>query len=171
MMKRLLFLALITLCYSSVSFAQKTDAPAPEFTGKLITGEKFDLNDSKGEVVVLDFWASWCGPCREEMPFLARLQRAYRDDGVRVLAINVDTDARSMHAFLQDLGIALPFPILPDPEGSIPSLFEIKGMPTTVFIDTAGVIRFQHAGFRKSDENAYQDALVSLIHERVTETH
>jgi len=171
MMKRILFLTLITLCSASAMFAQQTDEPAPDFSGKLITGESFNLSDARGEVIVLDFWASWCGPCREEMPLLASLQREYRDQGVRVLAINVDTEAESMNAFLRDLGIALPFPILPDPKGSIPSLFDIKGMPTTVFIDRDGVIRFQHAGFRKSDENAYQEALVSLIHERVTETH
>jgi thiol-disulfide isomerase/thioredoxin len=104
-----------------------------------------DLSALRGRVVYLDFWASWCGPCRQSFPWMESMKKAYEAQGLTVLAINVDHDRADAERFLK---IFHPdFEIRFDPQGSWAEEFEVSGMPSSVIIDRHGVVRFTHVGF------------------------
>lgn len=136
---------------------------APDFECVTADGKTVRLSDYRGKVVVLDFWASWCGPCREEMPFLSHLYRLNQAQGFEVLAINIDNKRENMKKFLAKLDQKPTFSILLDPQKAVPRMYEIESMPTTVFIDRAGVVRYRHNGFTKSDEEVLEHTLQVLL--------
>jgi cytochrome c biogenesis protein CcmG/thiol:disulfide interchange protein DsbE len=104
-----------------------------------------DLGPLRGRVVYLDFWASWCGPCRQSFPWMESMKKAYEAQGLTVLAINVDHDRADAERFLR---IFHPdFEIRFDPQGSWAEEFKVSGMPSSVIIDRHGVVRFTHVGF------------------------
>lgn len=114
---------------------------APEFALDRLDGESMALSEARGKVVVVNLWASWCPPCRAEMPALERLYEAYRDKGLEVLAVNMTAqdnlgDARS---FVEQYGLS--FPILIDSGGLVANLYHLRALPTTFFIDRDGVIQ------------------------------
>ncbi len=113
-------------------------------------GVKASLSQYKGQVVWLDFWASWCAPCRASFPWLNEMQRRYGPRGFKVIAINLDENSSDAEQFLK----ALPadFQVFFDPAGKAPEAFDIKGMPTSVLIDRQGNIHMFHVGFRKAQE-------------------
>ena len=166
MKKRLVALLLMCTTTAGTTLGQQTGEPAPDFTGQTLTDEAIQLSDYAGRVVLLDFWASWCSPCREEMPFLIDLYHEHRDDAFEVIAINVDTDLENMQAFLADLGVEVPFTLVTDPEATIPPKYDLEGMPTTVLVDTSGVVRFRHTGFRKKDRALYRAEVKTLLNEQ-----
>lgn len=122
---------------------------APSFTLTNLSGEPVSLSDYHGDVVYLDFWASWCGPCRLSFPVMERLQTSYAEQGFTVLAINVDQRRADADNFLAERGVS--FPVLFDEAGSTPEAFSIKGMPTSFLIDPYGQVIYVHPGFKKSD--------------------
>ena len=156
---------LLVILLPCVVNAQSIGEEAPEFESISIDGVQTKLSDLRGKVVLLDFWASWCGPCREELPFLVELYEAKKDDGFEILAINVDENSEIIEPFLTKLGVDLPFSVLPNPDGSLPELYNIPGMPTAVFVDRSGTIRGIHAGFRESYKEKYQNELTTLLEE------
>ena len=110
-----------------------------------VSAAPLDLSALRGRVVYLDFWASWCGPCRQSFPWMDSMQKAYEAQGLTVLAINVDRDRADADRFLK---IFHPeFEIRFDPEGSWAEEFKVSGMPTSVIIDRHGAVRFTHVGF------------------------
>ena len=115
--------------------------PAPDFTLDLFTGETATLADYRGQVVLLNFWASWCGPCRAEMPAIQQLYTANRDRGLAVLAVNstIQDSLVDAQAFAQNLSLS--FPILLDLDGAVTRRYLVRGLPSTFFIDRRGVIR------------------------------
>ncbi len=120
------------------------DHPAPDFTlTRLDTDEPVSLNDLRGKPVILNFWATWCGPCRAEMP---ALQAAYERYGEDLLVIGVDQGEEEtvVGPFLDEFGIS--FPILLDGDMAVGRDYRIMGLPTTFFIDSQGIIRGVHAG-------------------------
>ena len=119
------------------------DAPAPDFELELLYGEKVGLEDYRGKVVLLNFWATWCAPCRVEMPAIQSRFEQY-SPGLVVLAINFDEPAADVAAYAQELGLT--FPILLDPGGRVQRLYKIRGYPSTYFIDGNGVLQIQHIG-------------------------
>jgi thiol-disulfide isomerase/thioredoxin len=121
--------------------APEVGAQAPDFTLDDLSGEPVNLSDLRGQVVLLNFWATWCGPCRVEMPII---QESYNDGGFAVLAINFDESHDIVLPFTENL--KLTFPILLDPGGKIQELYRVRGYPTSVFIDAAGQIQFIHIG-------------------------
>lgn len=145
--------------------AQSVGNPAPEFSATSVDGLKHTLSGYRGKVVLLDFWASWCGPCRKELPFLSELYRSIHDTSLVFLAINLDTEAEARTDFLRTLHTRLPFPVIPDADGSLPSMYKIPGMPTVVMIDRGGTVRYVHSGFRESFEDSYYDELTGLLEE------
>ncbi len=119
---------------------------APDFTLKSLDGKTIRLSDFRGRAVVLNFWASWCPPCRQEMPALQRVYEAYQSQGVEVIAVNATSQdtLSSAQGFIQSNGLT--FMVLLDEQGDVQSMYRVSGLPTTVFIDRDGVIRYWIVG-------------------------
>jgi cytochrome c biogenesis protein CcmG/thiol:disulfide interchange protein DsbE len=113
---------------------------APEFTLERLGGEEIGLSDLAGQSVIVNLWASWCPPCRAEMPALEAVYQTYADDGLEILAVNMSTQDSlpQAAAFVQDLGLS--FPILLDRQGEVARLYQSRALPSTFFIDSQGVI-------------------------------
>ena len=114
---------------------------------------------------MIDFWASWCMPCREEMPELVKFYRMHKDSNFVLIGINIDNKVENMSHFIDELSLRPDFPIITDTDQHIPSLFDIEAMPTTILIDKKGKIRFRHNGFQKSYIADYRDELSQLLKE------
>ena len=148
---------------TGISLDDKVGSPAPLFSGLTPEGETIRLEDYKGRVVVLDVWASWCGPCKAEMPFLMDLHRKYSEQGLEIIAVNIDDEAENMRDFLNSLHEEPTFTIVFDPEKEVPQIYDVAGMPTTVFIDKLGIIRHMQSGFRDSHREKYIETIESLL--------
>ena len=164
-LKYLFVTATIVLGTAFAGDPDKIGSPAPPFSGTATNGEVITLSDYKGTVVLLDFWASWCGPCRQELPFMIDLYNEYHAAGFVILAVNIDDQRENAQAFLDELGGQVPFPVIVDPEKHLPALYEIEAMPTSVFIDKKGIVRYWHDGFKASDQQRYRDELTTLLNQ------
>lgn len=120
----------------------------------------FDVANHKGKVVYVDFWASWCTPCRASFPFMARLKQEFGDDLV-IAAINLDKNRSDADKFLEDMEVT--FAIHYDPEGTLAEAFEVKGMPSSYLFDGNGQLVGSHVGFRKKDEAGLYAAVSAAI--------
>jgi cytochrome c biogenesis protein CcmG, thiol:disulfide interchange protein DsbE len=123
-----------------------------------------DLADYRGKVVVLDFWASWCAPCRESFPFLESLRQRHERDGLVVIGINLDTEREAAARFLAATPVG--FRIAYDPSGEIAAHYELRGMPSSFFFARDGSLRLQHTGFRRADRQTLAAAVVQLLEEK-----
>ena len=155
-----ILLSLLSLLFVSSVYAA---SPAPDFTLKSATGENVRLAEQHGQVVMLNFWASWCGPCRQEMPLLDGIAKKYGKMGFVLYGINVEQDNTDAKKMLKDLGVT--FTILYDPESKLSSLYNVDAMPTSVFIDKKGNIRYVDRGYKPGDENKYREHIMELIRE------
>lgn len=117
---------------------------APDFTFVLLDGKTFHLGDHKGKPVLINFFASWCLPCREEMPVLEKMAQEYSQKGVIFLGIAIDDTEVKMKDFVAKYGVT--FPVGLDKTAAIQKSFGIYGIPTTYFIDKQGVINYSHSG-------------------------
>jgi thiol-disulfide isomerase/thioredoxin len=120
------------------------------------------LRTLKGKVVLLDFWASWCGPCRQSFPWMSDLQRRYGSDLV-VVAVNLDQDRALAEQFLKATPAA--FRIEYDPEGKLATQFDVTSMPMSFVIDRKGQVREQHKGFRAAQKAEREQAITKLLKE------
>jgi len=154
------FVAALALMASAQASAPQA---APEFALPDATGSTVSLADFEGQVVLINFWASWCGPCREEMPLLDQLSDRYGPLGFTMLGVNVEEDSTLADQFLE--GTPVDFPILYDRENSVSQLYDVIAMPTTVIVDRQGQVRFVHHGYEPGNENEYQDQIRALIRE------
>jgi peroxiredoxin len=127
----------------SISIMPEVNDPAPDFELENLSGEIVRLSDYRGSPVLLNFWATWCGPCRVEMPVFQQYQDEPGSDLV-VLAVNFDEPARDVQAFVDEFGLS--FPVLLDPGAKVNNLYRVRSYPTTLFIDPEGVIRYRHFG-------------------------
>ena len=134
----LVMLALVPLQAAAFDFAATEPKPVPEITFFNGNGEEGSLADFRGQVVVLNLWATWCGPCRREMPSLDRLQAQYGGEDLQVLPLSVDRgDRDQIQAFYDELGIGS-LGIYHDPKAKANRTLRAPGLPTTVVIDRAG---------------------------------
>lgn len=147
----------------TTAHGEAMNEPAPDFTLKSRQGENLRLEDFRGEVVMLNFWASWCGPCRQEMPLMDDIYSKYKDLGFTVLAVNVDENAEDAHRFLAKVPVS--YPILYDPESQVSELYSVQAMPTTVMIDRDGNARFLHHGYQAGYEDEYEKQIRQLVRE------
>jgi peroxiredoxin len=150
-------------CLSPLAGAEAINVPAPDFTLESRSGENLRLEDHRGEVVMLNFWASWCGPCRQEMPLMDELYSQYKDLGFTILAVNVDENREEAHRFLDKVPVS--YPILYDPESSVSELYEVQAMPTTLMIDRNGNARYLHYGYQPGYEDDYEQQIRELVRE------
>ena len=155
--------AAMTLMLVVSAMASATDGPAPDFSLPDKSGTMLSLSAFSGQVVLLNFWASWCGPCREEMPLLDALQQRYESLGFTMLGINVEEDSSAADRFLQSTPVS--FPILYDRENSVSKLYDVIAMPSTVLIGRDGRVRYVHHGYEPGYENDYQNQIRELVKE------
>ena len=141
--------------------ADQIDGPAPDFTLKSQSGENLKLSEQQGEVVMINFWASWCGPCRQEMPLLEALYQEYKDLGFTIFGVNVEEDPSKAKDLLKDVSVS--FPILFDTENEVSQLYGLVAMPSTVLVDRDGKQRYFHAGYRPGDEAEYDKLIRELV--------
>ena len=142
---------------------------AEDFTLPALAGGKdISLHDFQGQVVYLTFWASWCLPCRQEMPYLAQLWQRHREAGLQVLGINVEEDAAAAQEFAREHN--LPFPLAHDLDRTISKLYRVPGFPTHFIVDRRGKIRFSGLGFTLADAAAVSQEIETLLQESVDAT-
>jgi len=125
-----------------------TPVAAPDFTLEDMDGESYTLSDYRGKVVMVNFWATWCPPCRRELPSMEALYQAFRDESFTVLAINQWESPDHVFAYMGQLEVFPGFPILFDRDSAVSQTYEVKGLPTTVLIDKAGRVVYRAVGGR-----------------------
>lgn len=156
----------LAIAFSGAAFTVQADAinvAAPDFTLESRSGDNIRLEDHRGEVVMLNFWASWCGPCRQEMPLMDDIYSRYQDLGFTILAVNVDENRDEALRFLDKVPVS--YPVLYDPESSVSELYEVPAMPTTVMIDRDGNARYIHYGYKPGYEAEYETQIRELVRE------
>lgn len=145
-MRKLIFLVLLGISSGLVAQTE----PAPEFNVASADGKRLSLSQFRGRVVYVDFWASWCGPCRKSFPWLNQMHDRYGKAGLQIIAINLDEDSQLAHAFLKQYpaGFTIGF----DPTGDSAEAYGLRGMPSSYLIDRNGKLIFSHIGFRIDDQ-------------------
>lgn len=136
---------------------------APDFTLKSLEGANLRLEEYRGQVVLINFWASWCGPCRQEMPLLDRLHQRYVDTGFAVLGVNVEGEEAPARELIDRIPVT--FPVLIDEGQLVSELYKLEAMPSTVVVDRDGVVRYIHRGYKPGDEAKYVEVVKALIRE------
>ena len=162
MARRLAAVALIVVC-TGASAAITPSAGAPDFTLPSLEGSNLRLQEQRGQVVMINFWATWCGPCRVEMPHLARLYDKYRGSGFKVLAVNIDEDPYKAANLAKQLGMR--FPVRLDTEKKVSRLYDLSTMPSTILVDRDGRVRYVHRGYREGYEDTYDKQIRELLRE------
>jgi cytochrome c biogenesis protein CcmG, thiol:disulfide interchange protein DsbE len=127
----------------------------------LDTGKALNVADYKGQVVYLDFWASWCGPCRQSFPFMNELQREFGGKGLQIVAVSVDKTADDARRFLSRYPAQ--FATVLDTSGVCPAAYRLQGMPSSYVIDRSGTVRAIHAGFRDRDKAEIRQQLLDAL--------
>ena len=137
----------LTLAFAAS--AAEPGTPAPGFTAKTFDGKEVSLADFRGKVVFVDFWASWCSPCRESLPLYDKLAADFGADDFAIIAVNLDETASDARKFMTQHPVR--YTIVQNPQGDIPKAFGVSGMPSSYLIDRDGTIRQRHIGFNKKD--------------------
>lgn len=138
-------------------------APAAQVQLQNVQGGSAALADYHGQVILLDFWASWCGPCRESFPWMNSLQQRFGEQGLKVVAVNLDDDSAAAREFLTQ--IPAQFTVLLDPEAQLPDTFGVMGMPSSYLIDRQGKLRATHVGFHSQRIPDYENTIKTLLAE------
>ena len=134
----------------------------PSFKARTIDGSKnLTLEDYRGKVILLDFWASWCPPCLKSLPLYNDLRREIGTENFEIVAINVDENTEDAMKFLEKHPVS--YPIAKDPKGVLPGVFGVKAMPTSYLIDKNGVVQHVHAAFKESDIKKLRVEIENLI--------
>src|SRR6186997_597618 len=150
--------------FASAALAASSSGPAPAFQLSGRGGKTIDLSQFKGQVVMINFWATWCGPCRQEMPLLEDIYKKYKPMGFTMLGVNVEPDSAGAEAWLSKQK-PVSFPIAFDTESKVSKLYKVAGMPSTVFVDRKGNVRVMHKGYKPGDENFYLSQIRSMLKE------
>ncbi|WP_229260089.1 TlpA family protein disulfide reductase [Duganella aquatilis] len=158
-MKWKMLMLAATLAASSAQALEK-GAPAPQFDLPGVDGA-IKLAKLQGKVVYVDFWASWCGPCRQSFPWMNEMQAKYGAKGLQIVGVNVDAKSDDARQFLT----ATParFAIAFDPQGATPRNYGIKGMPSSVLIGPDGKVLLEHSGFREADRAELESKIQSAL--------
>lgn len=137
---------------------------APDFTLKTLNGPNMRLQEQRGKVVLVNFWATWCGPCRKEIPHLNRIADKYKSAGLVLMGVNIDEDVRNAADVASKLKVS--FPVLLDTDKAVSKLYDLNSMPSTMVIDRSGKVRFLHRGYQDGYEDTYDQQIRELLKER-----
>jgi len=167
-LRRLLLIgAALSLAWpGAVAFAEppvRVGIDAPDFALRSSAGSNLRLSEHRGQVVMINFWATWCGPCRQEMPRLDEIFARYEPAGFTLLGVNIDEDSARAQRLADELGVT--FPLLFDNEQSVSRLYDVQAMPMTVMVDREGKVRSVHYGYRAGMEQHYLDEVRALLRE------
>lgn len=165
-MKRLLTISILVLAQmlmASTTYSATLGNEAPNFTLKSNSSKNLRLSEQRGDVVLINFWASWCGPCRQEMPELEAIYQKYQNLGFTIFGVNVDKDRASADQVLTAGNLS--FPILFDTQNTISELYQVDAMPTTLIVDRSGTVRFIHRGYKPGYEDEYIKQIKTLLME------
>jgi peroxiredoxin len=149
-----------------LSFAAAADIvgqPAPDFALRSMQGPSMRLSEHLGEVVIINFWATWCGPCRQEMPLLDELYGKYQRAGLVMLSVNIDENAEPAIEMARTLKIS--YPVLFDTRKAVSRAYDVSAMPVTVLVDREGVVRYVSEGYKPGYEKRYTEKLRELLNE------
>jgi peroxiredoxin len=162
-MRLVRFIAAACVCVPALCHAVAVQELAPDFALKSLDGTNLRLNEYRGQVVLINFWATWCGPCRQEMPLLEQIDKRYRDAGFTVLGVNVEGKAGPAQELASKAGVT--FPVLVDADQKVSELYQLESMPSSVVVDRDGVVRYVHRGYKPGDEAKYLEVVKELISE------
>jgi cytochrome c biogenesis protein CcmG/thiol:disulfide interchange protein DsbE len=157
----LLALVLAAIAFATPAQAARPGQAAPPFALPDKTGSEVSFAALRGRVVYVDFWASWCGPCRRSFPWMNAMQARYGNDGLAIVGINVDKRRDDAERFLRDIPAS--FTIAYDPRGSTPAIYDVKGMPTSFLIDRRGVVVEVEEGFRDERSSDVEARIRALL--------
>ncbi len=146
-----------------MAYALTASGPAANFTLKDADGNNVRLSEYRGQVVLINFWASWCGPCRQEFPLLDELHQKYQPMGFTVFGVNVEQERELADKVLREIPVT--FPILFDDQNEVSEEYDVDAMPATVLVDRSGEIRFMHRGYKPGYEDLYEKQVRALIRE------
>lgn len=150
---------------SAALAADPIGQPAPAFSLPLRGGAApLSLEQLRGQVVMVNFWASWCEPCRKEFPLLDQIYRKYKAAGFTLIGINVEPDAKDAEGFIAKTPVT--FPIVFDKDSAVSQRYRVSGMPTTVLVDRKGVLRWVHRSYVPGDENEYLNQVRAILMEK-----
>ena len=159
----LLLLGSTTACGWDESSTGRIGTPAPAYAALTQDGDSVALSDFRGEVVLLNIWATWCPPCRVEMPHLQTLHEKLADEGLRIVGVSIDSQGSgaAVDRFASDLGVE--FLILRDPGDRVSNVFGAYGVPFNALIDREGVVRWRHSGPITADDPVLREVLASAL--------
>jgi peroxiredoxin len=163
-MQRAFSVLVLSTLIATFAWSATVSGPAPQFTLKSREGKDVSLASFKGQVVLLNFWATWCVPCREEMPKLQALYEKYNSLGFALVGVNVENNPDGTKKWLADNG-PITFPILLDTKNEVSKLYRVETMPSTVLIARDGTMRFVHHGYKSGLEGDYQNEVRQLLKE------
>lgn len=161
--KSLAFTFIIAITFSGSSLALDQGQLAPPIDLEALNGSRVQLRDFNGKLLYLDFWASWCSPCRQSFPWMSSIEKKYRDRGFEVLAINLDAKPVDAYKFLNQMPVQ--FRIAFDPKGLTPKSYSVKSMPTSFLIDRDGTILYRHNGFNNSSAVEIEKLIAQKLNE------
>jgi peroxiredoxin len=164
---RTLSLGVIAAFALSVSFAAPpaglVGKTAPDFALKGLDGKNMRLSEFRGQVVLVNFWARWAGPSRQEMPALEQINNTYQRAGLVILGVSIDEDLKRAREFADSMHVS--YPMLFDTSDATGTHYAIEKLPVTFLIDRGGVVRFFNVGFKRGDEKIYLDQIRELLRE------
>jgi peroxiredoxin len=159
--KGVALVALLAVAGSGSAATHLRGAEAPDFVLKSLAGKNLRLSEYRGDVVMLSFWATWCGDCRAQLEQLAAMRDRYQDAGVELLAVSLDQNAKQAG----EVTAQVSYPVLHDAGGEVGRLYDVTKMPVMVLIDRGGVVREVFEGFRRGNEQEYLEHVQKLLRE------
>jgi peroxiredoxin len=153
--------ALLAIAGSGSAATELRGAEAPDFVLKSLSGKNLRLSEYRGEVVMLSFWATWCGDCRAQLAELGTMRDRYQDAGIELLAVSLDQNAQQA----SKTAASVSYPVLHDLGGEVGRLYDVTKMPVMVLIDRGGVVREVFEGFRRGNEEQYLEHVQALLRE------
>ena len=158
MKKIISLLTIVFMLFSNNGFAAFNQAPSIKLPG--VDGA-VNLEDFRGKVVYLDFWASWCIPCKKSFPWMNEIKKKYKEKGFEIIAVNLDKNKASADAFLKDMEVV--FTLAFDQKGDSAAEYKLRGMPSSYLIGRDGIVYASHIGFRDKDKDELEQVIINLL--------